>query len=199
MISFALEIGEKVSGGREKRKLGMKSTKFGRDTSACRCMSYRSHVTQVASDFPNKLPPRESRVPETFIDTLLCIHGHTPRGYNGPTWSSSQPLFRLFAPPAARARTPLYARYAIISPSQFITIDLCHPLCRIIWYPVLQRVGITPPFITCFALCFLPRADNFPVPRFRFWNRSAKIVVIIYNISLLVSCHPQHILFFTHY
>lgn len=84
----------------------MKSTKFGRDTSACRCISYRSHVTQMASDFPNKLPPRESRVPETFIDTLLCIHGHTPRGYNGPTWSSSQPLFRLFAPPAARARTP---------------------------------------------------------------------------------------------
>lgn len=64
----------------------MKSTKFGRDTSACRCISTRSHVTQVASDFPNKLPPRESRVPETFIDTLLCIHGHTPSimGLPGP-------------------------------------------------------------------------------------------------------------------
>lgn len=45
----------------------------------------RSHVTQVASDFPNKLPPRESRVPETFIDTLLCTRTHT--GDNGPTWS----------------------------------------------------------------------------------------------------------------
>lgn len=64
----------------------MKSTKFGRDTSACRCISTRSHVTQVASDFPNKLPPRKSRVPETFIDTLLCIHGHTPgiMGLPGP-------------------------------------------------------------------------------------------------------------------
>lgn len=44
-----------------------------------------SHVTQVASDFPNKLPPRESRVPETFIDTLLCTRTHTRD--NGPTWS----------------------------------------------------------------------------------------------------------------
>ena len=43
---------------------------------------------------------QESRAPETFIDTLLCVYGHTPgiMGLPGPL----QPLFRLFALPAAR-------------------------------------------------------------------------------------------------
>lgn len=74
----------------------MKSTALGCQlgaTSACRCISDRSHVTQVASDFPNKLPPSENRdPPETFIDTLLCVYIRTHTGDNGPTWSLFNPF-----------------------------------------------------------------------------------------------------------
>lgn len=94
---------------REEKKIRTKWTKFGRVTSGCRCVSIGSHVTQVASDFPNKLPPRESRVPETFIDTLLCIHGHTPgiMGLPGPP-TPFPPLCSAGCGPHFMLVTPLF-------------------------------------------------------------------------------------------
>lgn len=93
---------------REEKKR-TKWTKFGRVTSGCRCVSIGSHVTQVASDFPNKLPPRESRVSETFIDTLLCIHGHTPgiMGLPGPP-TPFPPLCSAGCGPHFMLVTPLF-------------------------------------------------------------------------------------------
>lgn len=140
----------------------MKSTKFGRDTSACRCISTRSHVTQVASDFPNKLPPRESRVPETFIDTLLCIHGHTPgiMGLPGPPTP-----FPPLCSAGCTSTDPTLCSLRHYFPE---SVYYHRPVSSFMQNNLISRASkssITPPFTTCFALCFLSRADKFSLLR----------------------------------
>lgn len=100
-------------------------------------------------------PPRESRVPWNIYRHPV-VYTDTPgiMGLPGP----STP-FPPLCSPAARA-DPTLCSLCHYFPSQFITIDLCHPLCRIIWYPRASKSR----YITATHLCSSFRSFIFVLP-----------------------------------
>ena len=108
---------------------------------------------------------RESRSPETFIDTLLCVYGHTPgiMGLPGPL----QPLFRLFALPAARVGP----HFMLVMPLFPESVYYHRPVSSFMQNNLISRASKSRynvvPCAPCFALSRFCPAASFgisPVP-----------------------------------
>lgn len=131
-------------------------------TSACRCISIVLTLLRWRVTFRINYRRRESRVPETFIDTLLCTRTHIED--NGPTWSSSTPF-----PPLCSAGCTSGPHFMLVMPLFPESVYYHRPVSSFMQNNLIScasksRYNAASPPMFCSFVFVLPPLNIFPVP-----------------------------------